>query len=120
MYKRAKMLVDKYRPEMTVIEQPWYGTNANTTIALGEIRGALFVAALSRGGPVMNGESKRAKLYVTGDGHAKKRTMRLYAERQLRLEGQLDDNAADALGLALIAANEIGQNFSMRKAKILK
>ena len=83
------------------IESVIYGKNANTMLLLGEARGAVITAAAARGLPVYEYEPRRMKKAVCGNGLAEKEQIQRMVKTLLGLEQLPQNDAADALGLAI-------------------
>lgn len=97
-------VVDRERPEVTVVERVFSGVNPQSLISLGEARGALLVALAERGLPVFEITPAEIKKTVTGTGLAEKEQVRKMVGALLALPAQgrrLPLDAADAAAAAL-------------------
>ena len=94
-------LIAEWNPECLAVEKVIYGKNANTMMVLGEARGAVIVAAASAGKRVYEYEPRRMKMAVTGNGLAEKAQIQRMVKTLLNLEELPQNDAADALGLAI-------------------
>ena len=104
---RSKVLelVEKYAPEVMSIEQVIYGKNAGTMLVLGEARGAVLTIAAEAGIPVYEYEPRQMKRSVCGVGLAEKEQIQRMVKTLLSLPELPQNDAADALGLAICHAN---------------
>ena len=92
--------------ELIAVHKPViYGKNAGTMLVLGEARGAVLVAAADAGVPVYEYEPRRMKRAVCGNGMAEKEQVQRMVKTLLALDEVPQNDAADALGLAICHAN---------------
>ena len=94
-------LIEKHHPDVLAIESVIYGKNAGTMLVLGEARGAVLVAAADAGVPVYEYEPRRMKMAVCGNGMAEKVQIQRMIKTLLSLPELPQNDAADALGLAI-------------------
>ena len=98
-------LIAAYSPEVMAIESVIYGKNAGTMLVLGEARGAVLTAAADAGLPVYEYEPRRMKKAVCGNGLAEKEQIQRMVKTLLGLPELPQNDAADALGLAICHAH---------------
>lgn len=101
-------LVEKWAPDEVSIEKVIYAKNANTMLLLGEARGAVIVAATEAGRPIYEYEPRRVKMSVCGNGLAGKQQIQRMIKTLLNLEKPPQNDAADALALAICHAHSRG------------
>ncbi|MBO5941329.1 MAG: crossover junction endodeoxyribonuclease RuvC [Kiritimatiellae bacterium] len=94
-------LIEKYHPDVIAVESVIYGKNAGTMLLLGQARGAVLVAAAKAGIPVYEYEPRRMKMSVCGNGMADKMQIQRMIKTLLGLSELPQNDAADALGLAI-------------------
>lgn len=94
-------LIAKHSPDVVSIESVIYGKNAGTMLVLGEARGAVITAAVDAGVPVYEYEPRRMKMAVCGNGLAEKLQIQRMVKMLLALPELPQNDAADALGLAI-------------------
>lgn len=99
--QRAGELMDQHRPDAVAIEEAFYHESVRSTLVLGHVRGALIVAAISRGFELAEYSPREIKLSVAGTGSASKEQVGFMVRRLLGLRGPLAPDAADALATAL-------------------
>ena len=87
------------------IESVIYGKNAGTMLVLGEARGAVLTAAAAASLPVYEYEPRRMKKAICGNGLAEKEQIQRMVKTLLALPELPQNDAADALGLAICHAN---------------
>ena len=101
IHAKVAELVAAHRPDVMAIEQVIYGKNAGTMLVLGEARGAVLTAAADAGLPVYEYEPRRMKRAVCGNGLAEKEQIQRMVKTLLNLPELPQNDAADALGLAI-------------------
>ena len=105
IHVRVAELIAQYSPDVLSIESVIYGKNAGTMLVLGEARGAVIVAASNAGVPVYEYEPRRVKMAVCGNGLAEKIQIQRMVKTLLGLEELPQNDAADALALAITHAH---------------
>jgi crossover junction endodeoxyribonuclease RuvC len=108
IFETCSDLIAAYRPEVVAVESVIYGKNAGTMLVLGEARGAVLTAAACAGLPVYEYEPRRMKKAVCGNGLAEKGQIRRMIQVLLALPGLPQEDAADALGLAVCHVHALG------------
>lgn len=98
-------LIATWHPEVISVEKVIYGKNANTMMVLGEARGAVIVAGAEAGLPIYEYEPRRMKMAVCGNGLAEKVQIQRMIKTLLSLPELPQNDAADALGLAICHAH---------------
>ena len=101
IHEKVAELIATHHPDVMAIEQVIYGKNAGTMLVLGEARGAVLTAAADAGLSVYEYEPRRMKRAVTGNGLAEKEQIQRMIKTLLALEEPPQNDAADALGLAI-------------------
>jgi len=102
-------LIAVYRPDCLAIESVIYGKNAGTMLVLGEARGAVLTAAADAEVPVYEYEPRRMKKAICGNGLAEKEQIQRMVKTLLNLPELPQNDAADALGLAICHAHTHGR-----------
>ena len=102
---RISSLIEEFHPDVLAIEAVIYAKNANTMLVLGEARGAVITAAVQRGVPIYEYEPRRMKMAVCGNGLAEKIQIQRMVKTLLALDELPQNDAADALGLAITHAH---------------
>jgi len=102
IYQKLLELLDRYTPDVMSLERSFVAINVQSAFALGEARAAAMLAAAHRGLDVFEYTPTDVKLSVAGYGRADKRQVKQMVRRTLMLDdGELADDAADALAIAL-------------------
>ena len=110
--ERLKVLFDSVsevarqaRADVAVVEIVFVNVNPQSTLLLGQARGAVIAALVAAGLPVAEYSALQLKKAVVGWGRASKAQMQDMVMRLLALPGQPGPDAADALGLAICHAH---------------
>lgn len=98
-------IITKFKPDMLVVENIFYHKNPKSIQKLGEVRGVVILTAAMAGLPVYEYTPLEIKKAVTGFGSATKEQMQFMVRRLLALPDLAEENASDALGIALCHAN---------------
>jgi len=105
IHAKVAELISTHRPDVMAIESVIYGKNAGTMLVLGEARGAVLTAAADAGLPVYEYEPRRMKKSICGNGLAEKEQIQRMVKTLLSLDALPQNDAADALGLAICHAH---------------
>lgn len=101
----VEALLDKYAPEILVVETQYVHKNVQSAIKLGMARGIVMVAAKRKGLKVFQYAPSQAKQAVVGKGNATKQQVQQMVKCLLNLDAVPEpEDAADALALALCYA----------------
>ena len=98
-------VVARYQPDCAAVEIVFVNVNPQSTLLLGQARGALISALVSRKLPVAEYTALQMKQAVAGHGRAQKSQVQEMVRRLLGLSGLPGTDAADALGLAITHAH---------------
>lgn len=109
---RLKVLFDgirevsaSYHPDVAVVEIVFVNVNPQSTLLLGQARGACVTALVACGLPVAEYTALQMKQAVAGHGKAAKHQVQAMVQRLLQLPRAPRADAADALGLAVTHAH---------------
>src|SRR3954469_3278262 len=109
---RLKVLFDgigelrsRYQPDAAAIEIVFVNVNPQSTLLLGQARGACLTALVSCSLPIAEYLPMQMKQAVAGTGKASKAEVQQMVKRLLQLPGLPGKDAADALGLAITHAH---------------
>ena len=101
IHTKIAALIAEYHPDVIAVEEVIYAKNALTTLALGQARGAVLLAAAEANVPAYEYEPRRAKKAVCGNGMAEKEQVQRMVKTLLNLPEIPQNDAADALALAI-------------------
>jgi crossover junction endodeoxyribonuclease RuvC len=105
LFEGVSEVVRTYQPNMAALEIVFVNVNPQSTLLLGQARGAALSALVHGGVAVTEYTALQMKKAVTGHGKAAKEQVQLMVQRLLRLNATPATDAADALGLAITHAH---------------
>lgn len=106
IYQQLDALMRKYQPDHVALEQLFFCKNVTTAIAVGQARGVMLLATQQHHLPVSEYTPLQVKQTVTSYGRADKRQVQRMVQLTLHLQKlPTPDDAADALAIAICAAN---------------
>jgi crossover junction endodeoxyribonuclease RuvC len=108
-------VIETHHPGEVALEKVFVNVNPESTLALGQARGAAISAAVLAKLPVSEYTALQVKQAVVGTGHARKEQVQEMVRRLLRLAGSPSPDAADALACAICHAHG-GQGWGGRHA----
>jgi crossover junction endodeoxyribonuclease RuvC len=98
-------VIAEHAPDQVAVEKVFVNVNPQSTLLLGQARGAAICAAVSSGLPVAEYTALQVKQSVVGNGHAAKEQVQEMVRRLLALPGDPSADAADALACAICHAH---------------
>ncbi len=98
-------LVHTYQPDCAAIEIVFSNVNPQSTLLLGQARGAAICGLVGANLPVAEYTALQMKKSVAGHGKAQKAQVQAMVQRLLKLDALPGTDAADALGLAICHAH---------------
>ncbi len=98
-------LIAEIRPQQVAVEKVFVNVNPQSTLLLGQARGAAICAAVISSLPVSEYTALQVKQAVVGNGHARKEQVQEMVRRLLKLPGDPSPDAADALACAICHAH---------------
>ncbi|HCZ16831.1 MAG TPA: crossover junction endodeoxyribonuclease RuvC [Accumulibacter sp.] len=98
-------LIDRHRPDQAAVEIVFVNVNPQSTLLLGQARGAAITALVASGVVVAEYTALQVKQAVVGNGHADKVQVQHMVRRLLSLSGEPGADAADALACAIAHAH---------------
>ncbi len=105
IYRGVDEIIETYMPQEFAIEQVFMSRNADSALKLGQARGVAMVGAVNHGLPVSEYSARQVKQAVVGNGAAAKNQVQEMVARLLKLPGLPQEDAADALAIAICHAN---------------
>ena len=99
-------VVREYKPDVCVAEGIFFAQNLKTAIIMGEARGAALAAVAESGIEIYEIATRKVKQAIVGYGAAQKIAVAKMVQRMLNLAELPAPDAADALALALVHAQE--------------
>ena len=105
LFDGVSEVAQQAQADVALVEIVFVNVNPQSTLLLGQARGAAIAALVAQGLPVVEYTALQLKKSVVGYGRASKEQMQAMVMRLLALPGQPGPDAADALGLAICHAH---------------
>ncbi|MGM9514621.1 crossover junction endodeoxyribonuclease RuvC [Roseateles sp. DB2] len=105
LYDGIREVQQRYEAQCAAVEIVFVNVNPQSTLLLGQARGAALTALVSCDLPVSEYTALQMKKAIVGHGHAKKDQVQAMVQRLLNLPGLPGKDAADALGIAIMHAH---------------
>jgi crossover junction endodeoxyribonuclease RuvC len=106
----------QHRPTLCVVEGIFFAQNLRTAIIMGEARGAAISVIAEAGLEIYEIATRKVKQAIVGYGAAQKLAVAKMVQRRLHLMELPAPDAADALALALVHAQE-NSRYSLNPPK---
>jgi len=105
LFDGVREVLARYQPDCASVEIVFVNVNPQSTLLLGQARGACITALVSSDVPVSEYTALQMKQAIVGYGRAEKSQVQEMVRRLLALPGLPGADAADALGLAITHAH---------------
>lgn len=113
--KGVTEIIRTYQPDSAAVEIVFVNVNPQSTLLLGQARGAAICALVGADLEVMEFTALQVKQAVVGHGKAHKAQVQDMVQRLLDLPGLPGTDAADALGVAICHAHSFDALLSFGK-----
>ncbi len=118
IYGEVKELIDRYRPDLVVLEELFFNTNARSAMAVGQARGGILLASAHRGVGVEEYTPLQVKQSLVGHGRADKKQVKYMVRAILSMQEDIaSSHASDALALAICHAHHVKMRDSLKDAE---
>jgi len=101
----VREVIATYQPDVVAVEKVFVNVNPQSTLLLGQARGAVICGAVSCELPVAEYTALQVKQSVVGYGKAAKEQVQHMVQRLLALDANPSSDAADALACAICHAH---------------
>ncbi|MEO7055680.1 MAG: crossover junction endodeoxyribonuclease RuvC [Caldimonas sp.] len=119
IFEGVREIAMRYAPTCASVEIVFVNVNPQSTLLLGQARGAALSALVAHELSVAEYTALQMKRAVVGHGLAKKEQVQQMVMRLLALPSLPGPDAADALGLAICHAHASGNFAALAKAAVL-
>jgi crossover junction endodeoxyribonuclease RuvC len=107
IFIRLQKLLEKEKPNQVALEKIFFNKDPIATIKIGEARGVIQVSASLHNIQIFEYTTSAVRKAVTGSGRADKEEVKKMICLLLGIEGDLPEDASDALALAYCHCNKI-------------
>jgi crossover junction endodeoxyribonuclease RuvC len=119
IFDGVREVTARYQPACASVEIVFVNVNPQSTLLLGQARGAALTALVSNDLEVAEYTALQMKKAIVGHGQARKEQVQEMVMRLLALPGLPGRDAADALGLAICHAHAAGSFAAIAKSTTL-
>ena len=119
IFDGVREVTARYQPACSAVEIVFVNVNPQSTLLLGQARGAALTALVSSDITVAEYTALQMKKAVVGHGKAAKEQVQEMVKRLLSLPGLPGKDAADALGLAICHAHAAGSFAAIARSTTL-
>lgn len=111
-------LIEEHAPDCAAIEGAFYSKNARTAMVLGQARGAAITACAKKGLVLAEHSPRKVKQSLVGTGAAQKDQVAKMVMHLLNLAEQPQEDAADALAIAICHHHQLSLPEEVRTKTI--
>lgn len=116
IFSDLNTIISEYAPQYSAIEQVFMSKNAQSALKLGQARGAALLAMASAGLEIGEYSPMQVKSAVVGYGRAAKSQVQQMVKALLNLPEIAQEDASDALAVAICHAHSINLNRQLATA----
>ena len=118
IYDELVLAIEKFQPDVVVVEDLFYATNVKTVIKLAQTRGVILLAAINCGIELAEYSPLEIKQSVVGYGRADKNQVRDMVTVLLKLKEKPEPfDASDALAVAICHIHNAGLQQKIKLAQ---
>jgi crossover junction endodeoxyribonuclease RuvC len=117
IYNEVRDLIGRYNPDLLVLEELFFNTNARSAMVVGQARGGIILAAEHCGVEVEEYTPLQVKQTLVGHGRADKRQVKYMVRNLLSIKEDISStHASDALALAVCHAHHSRMRSRLEEA----
>lgn len=105
LYRGLAQIIEQYAPETAAVEETFMNTNPASALKLGQARGVALCVPSVLGLEVAEYSANKIKKSIVGVGHADKKQVGMMVKRLLPSCGNIAEDEADALAVAICHAH---------------
>lgn len=107
-----------YQPDEMAIEQVFMHKNADSALKLGQARGAAICASMAADLAVSEYAARQVKQALVGKGSADKTQVQHMVKILLNIQGELQIDASDALGIGLCHSHYKSTELRLKQGRL--
>ena len=111
-------MIEAHAPDCAAIEGAFFAKNAKTAMVLGQARGAAITACAIKSLELSEYSPRKVKSAIVGTGAAQKDQVAKMVMRLLNLTEQPQEDAADALAIAICHYHQLALPEDLQAKKI--
>ncbi len=105
---KIESLIEKYKPNVLVIEKLFFTSNQKTALQVSEVKGIILYLAIKNGLKILELTPLQVKSHLCGDGRADKKQIQKMVDMVLKLDKKPKyDDTYDAIALCLSCPTKI-------------
>ena len=114
LHEEIAGIVKNYAPDSAAVEETFMNNNAASALKLGQARGVVLAVPALYGLDVAEYGANKIKKSIVGNGHASKTQIGMMIKTLLPACGQISEDEADALAVAVTHAHYSACNTKIR------
>lgn len=115
LHEELSHIIKTLKPQSAAIEETFVNKNPASALKLGQARGVLLSVPALHGLKVGEYSANKIKKSIVGTGHADKKQMMMMIKTLLPSCGQISEDEADALAVAITHAHYDSVNAQLAK-----
>ena len=116
IFQGVEELIEEHKPQLMAVEDVFFARDPRAALRLGQARGAAIVAGVMAELPVAEYSARTVKQAVVGTGSATKEQVQHMVMRLLKLPAAPQEDAADALAVAICHAHSLTRHPDLKQA----
>lgn len=117
IFAGVSQIISQYKPTVASIEEVFMSVNPGAALKLGQARGAAIAAIVKETIPVYEYSAREVKKAMVGTGAADKTQVKHMVKTLLKLSGDPQADAADALAIAICHINTYRGQQQFKKTR---
>lgn len=118
LHKQIAEVIKTWKPEGAAVEETFINKNPASALKLGQARGVLLAVPAIHGIETAEYSANKVKKSVVGTGHAAKEQVGMMVKTLLPTCGQISEDEADALAVAITHAHYGSINTVLNRVSI--
>lgn len=115
LHEQVASVIKQHGPHAAAVEETFVNKNPASALKLGQARGVLLAVPALHGLEVGEYSANKIKKSITGTGHAAKEQMGMMIKTLLPTCGQISEDEADALAVAITHAHYRSLNAALTR-----